>query len=225
MSLIEAAFDYGGDAVFRGASDRVSQDMIARHFQNALPLQDRSTAIKDRPLLDWKVVVEGRKAQTLVRSIPEHTDFEGRIFNALVSLKVAVSQYAMHLSHEERHRIFGELDCVINTEDWHEGDELPKLNAFQDFLKWMIYSKYFKWISIGASDDGSLLVAWKTKRVLLSAKFSGKSGQEAVRWSAQITSKDGETGHTVGKCPLRLFSEQANFYLAGADDDLVAEQH
>jgi hypothetical protein len=105
---------------------------------------------------------------------------------------------------------------VINTEDWHEGDELPKIEAFKDFLKWMVYSKYNKWISIGVSDDGHLLVAWKTKRVLLTAKFSGLAGQEAVRWTVQITSEKGETGYTVGKCPLRLFSEQALFYLRGA---------
>jgi hypothetical protein len=83
----------------------------------------------------------------------------------------------------------------------------------------MIYSKYFKWISLGVSDEGSMLVAWKTPRVLLTAKFSGLVGQEGVQWTAQITSKKGEAGYTVGKCPLRLFSEQAMFYLKGTEDE------
>ena len=144
---------------------------------------------------------------------PEGTSFSEQIFNSLVGLKVAVSQYAMHLSHAERHRIFAELDSVINVDDWHEGDELPKIAAFQDFLKWMIYSKYNKWLSLGVSDTGHLLVAWKTPRVLLTGEFSGATSQDALKWTAQIKSDKGETGYTVGKCPLRLFASQALFYL------------
>jgi hypothetical protein len=129
----------------------------------------------------------------------------------------------MHLSTEERHRLFKELDGLINVEHWHEGDTLPSIIAFRDFLKWMIYSKYFKWISLGVSDDGGMLVAWKTPRVLLTAKFSGLAGQEGVRWTAEMTSAKGETGYAVGKCPLRLFAEQAMFFLGGAENE--AEQH
>ena len=204
MSLLEASIAETG-TVFR---DR-----------GTLSAVERSSSIKDSPQPEAKTVfVEANQPQTLVRTIPENADFAEQIFNSLVSLKVAVSQYAMHLSTLERHRIFAELDSIINIEDWHEGDALPKVNAFKDFLKWMIYSKYFKWISIGISDEGSLLVAWKTKRVLLTAKFSGLAGQEGVRWTAQITSQVGEVGHAVGKCPLRLFAEQAMFYLHGAEE-------
>jgi hypothetical protein len=163
-----------------------------------------------------KFVLRPKQTEVLYQSIPQSTGFEESIYNSLVSLKVAVSQFAMHLSSDERRRVFQELDSVINVDDWHEGDQLPKVTAFQDFLKWMIYSKYFKWISIGVSGDGGLLVAWKTKRVLLTAKFSGMGGQDAVRWTAKIQSDAGEVGHTAGKCPLRLFSEQAMFYLHGA---------
>ena len=164
-----------------------------------------------------KFVLRPKQTEVLYQSIPQGTSFEESIYNSLVSLKVAVSRYAMHLSNDERQRVFQELDSVINVDDWHEGDPLPKVTAFQDFLKWMIYSKYFKWISIGVSDDGGLLVAWKTKRVLLTAKFSGIGGQEAVRWTAKIKSDVGEVGHAAGKCPLRLFAEQAMFYLHGAE--------
>jgi uncharacterized UPF0160 family protein len=203
MSLVETGIARTG-ALYRG------REAFAEH----------SVSIKDtlRPQKK-KIVFEAGPTNTVTRAIPEATDFAERVFNSLVALKVAVSQYAMHMSDAERHRIFAELDSVINTEDWHEEDELPKVEAFKDFLKWMIYSKYNKWISIGVSDDGDLMVAWKTTRVLLTAKFSGLSEQEAVRWTAQIMSKKGETGYTVGRSPLRLFSEQALFYLKGAEED------
>jgi hypothetical protein len=186
----------------------------------ALAAVERSSALKDNPLPETKkFMVVGRQLQTLARAIPESANFAEQVFNSLVALKVSVSQYAMHLSTEERHRIFEELDSVINVEDWHEGDTLPKINAFKEFLKWMIYSKYSKWISIGVSDDGSLLVAWKTPRVLLTAKFSGLVGQEDVRWTAQTTSPAGETGYVVGRCPLRVFAEEAKFRLEGATNE------
>jgi hypothetical protein len=150
------------------------------------------------------------KPKSVTRTAPQQSSFEERIFGSLASLKVAVSQYAMHLSSPERHRIFDQLDFVINEDDWHEEDNLPRTQSFQDFLKWMIYSKYFQWTSIGVSDEGNILVAWKTDRVLLTANFASPDN---VRWTAQISSESGEVGHTVGKCPLRLFSEQALFFL------------
>jgi hypothetical protein len=184
---------------------------------------ESSASIKDATSPVGKSVLFDKQPQTFLRTVPESASFEEQIFNSLVSLKVAVSQYAMHLTTEERHRIFAELDSLINVDDWHEDDQLPNIVAFKDFMKWMIYSRYFKWISFGVSDEGGMLVAWKTPRVLLTAKFSGLAGQEGVKWTAQITSQKGEAGYTVGKSPLRLFSEQAMFYLRGAEDE--AEQH
>jgi hypothetical protein len=196
------------------------QTVAVHRDETRLPDFQSSSAIKDTPRPQaGKLLIDPKKSNTVWRSIPEATSFEEQIFNALVSLKVAVSEYAMHLSDTERRRIFTELDSIINTEDWHEEDTLPKIEAFRDFLKWMIYSKYNKWISIGVSDEGHTQVAWKTNTVLLTAKFSGLNGQEAVRWTVQIASDKGETGYTVGKCPLRLFSEQALFYLRRAEVD------
>ena len=84
------------------------------------------------------------KSQSVVRQTVQGSSFEERVFNSSVSLKVAISQYAMHLSVDERYRLFKQLDSILNTDDWHEDDKLPAASSFQDFLKWMIYSKYFK---------------------------------------------------------------------------------
>jgi len=154
--------------------------------------------------------------QTMIQ--PRVTSFDERIFDSLVSLKVAISQYAMHLGAAERQRLFEELDSKINVEDWHEDDTLPAVSSLQEFLKWMIYSKHCQWTSIGASSQGSILVAWHTPRVLLTANFEAR---DSVRWTAQVKSADGEVGHSVGKCTLRLFAEQAMFYLKEASGGKV----
>jgi hypothetical protein len=169
---------------------------------------------KIQRLSDQQILLGSSKPQVVTRLAPQQANFEEKVFGSLVSLKVAVSQYAMHLSTQERHRIFDQLDFVINVDDWHEQDALPRPQSFQDFLKWMIYSKYFQWTSIGISEEGNVLVAWRTARVLLTANFLGSDN---VRWTAKIASEDEEPAHAVGRCSLRLFAEQAMFYLRSGD--------
>jgi hypothetical protein len=224
MSLVEATTFPVTGAVFGDDSLQTIFGDGLSSLQTALDTPhkpaaafERSFSVLDRTPARQRVTIQPKKPETFSTSQIQTSSFEEKVFSSLVSLKVSVSKYAMHLSHHERHRVFQQLDSVINTDDWHEEDELPQIGAFEDFLKWMIYSKYFKWLSIGVSDEGTLLVAWRTKRVLLTANFSGKEGVDSVRWTAQIHSAKGEIGHTVGKCPLRLFSTQAMFYLQEAE--------
>jgi len=189
----------------------IESDLITTQRETIAALSEKIQKFSEQHIL-----LGSSTPQTFTRITPQQSSFQEKIFTSLVSLKIAVSQYAMHLSSDERHRIFDQLDFVINIDDWHEDDNLPSPQSFQNFLKWMIYSKYFRWTSIGVSDEGNILVAWKTDRVLLTANFASP---ENVRWTAQITSGSGETGHTVGKCPLRLFAEQALFYLRPGDNN------
>src|SRR4051812_47590739 len=55
-----------------------------------------------------------------------------QLFDALVSLKVAVSRYAMHIPQDVRERLFGQLDDVLAVEDWHDDDALPQRASFLD---------------------------------------------------------------------------------------------
>ena len=155
------------------------------------------------------VLAPGQNGEALIRQ-PAVASFEERLFDALVSLKVSGSFLAMHLSAEERRRLFEALDDTINVEDWHEDDKLPTADSFQAFLRWMIYSRNVDWTSIGVSETGTILVAWRTRRGLLTADFESAN---SVRWTAKLVGDEGEVGHSAGRCPLRLFAEQAGFYL------------
>jgi hypothetical protein len=201
---LQAIFPATPFAYSSGGEGPIKHDFMARQ-REAIEALTQKSYLKDQPLANQRILVGPKRSERVVRSVTQSTGFEENIFNSLVSLKVAVSQYAMHLSSNERHRIFEQLDSMINVDDWHEGDDLPKPSSFQDFLKW---------VSIGVSQDGNIMVAWRTRRVLLTANFAS---QDSVRWTAQIKSDAGETGHAVGKCPLRLFSEQAMFYLNEAE--------
>ena len=155
------------------------------------------------------LVVGAPSSNSVVRNTPVQPDLRQRVFNSGVEMKVAVSQYAMHFSPETRQKLFHDLDEVINVEDWYEEDTLPRYNSFRDFLKWTIYSKRFNWVSIGVSDEGNILVAWKNKHALLTANFDGRS---RVLWTATRTSLQGDT-HAAGDSPLQFFEKEATLYL------------
>jgi hypothetical protein len=156
-------------------------------------------------------VVGGNEPKHRIVAVSTNQGLEERIFNSVVQLKVSIAQFAMHLSSDERERIFRQLDDVINVDDWHDEDELPKVESFRDLLRWAIHSSLYGWTSFGVADDGNILVAWDRPSARLTANFNG-DGQ--VRWTSWVRSSSGtEAAHAAGKCPLAYFTRQARFTL------------
>lgn len=137
------------------------------------------------------------------------SNFEQKVFDALVRLKVSVSQYAMHLGREVRNKIFADLDAIINVNDWYPEDEFPGSNSFRDFLKWTVYTRRFDWSSLGVADNGDLLIAWVKGDSLLTGHFDGKG---RIWWAYKKETADGAE-HASGDCTLQRFSRQYDFYL------------
>lgn len=131
------------------------------------------------------------------------------LFDVLVNLKVAASQYAMHFARAERDRLFSQLDDLLSSEDWDEEDELPRSESFSDFLKWTVFSGQYRFVSFGLSDEGFILCAIKSDLALITANFVGDGH---VYWSARVFFK-GENEHAAGKSSLRYFARQVKFYL------------
>ncbi len=195
-------------AVFYGGKRTDFTELMGTSQPKLAHIRGSATVMMGEPL-DPRIQVSALHSSTVVRSIQHQTSYAERLFDCLVSLKVAASQYAMHLSAQERHRIFHRLDSVINVEDWHEDDTLPRLDSFRNFLKWMIYSKDFSWSSIGVSNEGNILVAWSRPNLALTANFST---QNKLTWTAAMETENGPA-HAVGACSLQHFAKQALFYL------------
>lgn len=155
------------------------------------------------------IVLSPRRLTTVHRDAPQQAGFEEKLFDACVRLKVLVAQYAMHLSKDERQQIFEQLDDVLNPADWYVEDIFPKQTAFQELLKWSVYSKNYEWRSLGVSDTGDVLVAWLSEAVRLTASFAGDG---IVRWTARVRSQTG-VEHAAGSSSLQYFDRQARFYL------------
>jgi hypothetical protein len=156
-----------------------------------------------------RFVLGAHATKSTVRTTPIRPSFQQRVFDARVEMKVAVSNYAMHLAPETRAKLFHDLDEVVNVDDWYEEDALPNTVSFRDFLKWTIYSKRYNWLSIGFSDEGKILVAWKSECGLLTATFGGNS---RVLWTATRSSPEGET-YAAGESTLQFFEREARLYL------------
>lgn len=156
-----------------------------------------------------RFVLGANVTKSTVRTTPLQPSFRQRVFDAIVEMKVAVSNYAMHLAPETRAKLFHDLDEIVNVDDWYEEDALPNTVSFRDFLKWTIYSKRYNWLSIGFSDEGNILVAWRSQYGLLTATFRGNT---RVLWTATRSSPEGET-YAAGESTLQFFEREARLYL------------
>jgi hypothetical protein len=201
-------FSFRGDALhqFRPAQSITEKDLAVS--TEMTPGYDISLG-KDRTI----TTIQGKVQRSITYKEQQGRTFEERVFDALVLLKVAVSEYAMHLDASERRKIFEDLDDVLNVEDWHDGDRFPEIASFRAFLKWAVYASFREWTSLGVSDDGNVLLAWQTDRGLLTANFASTGD---VRWTAKITSLTG-VEYAAGRSTPQYFAKQARFYLEGTE--------
>jgi len=179
----------------------------------AVPSHSVNEAPRLRPMIGSTVRPFDAESRA-VRSVQK--PFEQRVDDALVALKAATAQYALHLSSDQRDTIFDQLENIINVDDWYEDDEFPKLSAFKDLIAWSIYAEVPQWHSLGVDDDGDVLVAWHTDEVTLTANFGGN---RLVRWTSRYKGEGDAFAHAAGDCSLRQFAKQAKFYLFGGAVD------
>ena len=106
-------------------------------------------------------------------NVPTKKTLIEQVFDRSVSLKVTTSHFAMHLSSSERARIFLEIDNVLDAERWEDGEKLPLIEGYKDFLRYLILNSDSSWSSLGSSDEGNFLVAWVQASSQMTASFDG----------------------------------------------------
>jgi hypothetical protein len=132
-----------------------------------------------------------------------------QVFDRSVSLKVTTSHFAMHLSAPERARIFLEIDNILDVDRWEEGEKLPLIEGYKDFLRYLIRNSDSSWASLGSSDEGNFLVAWVQNAFQMTASFDGFK----VFWTVKnVVNEKINLVSGVSK-DLEFFAKQAKFYL------------
>jgi hypothetical protein len=139
--------------------------------QDATKLLKRLTQLKENNPVSRKYVAASALAPK--RSMKE------RLFDALVAAKVMTSKISMYLDHEQRRALFGELDELLDIDNWHDDDAPLVPASFETYLKFLLFVRPDRKPALGISSDGNLLAAWTDGRNRLSLEMLP---EDYIRW-------------------------------------------
>lgn len=143
------------------------------------------------------------------QTVSQEVTFDQDVPRAAMSLKEVTALYAMYLNFNERDRLFGELDFLLDPDGWDEHDALPNKVAFVNFLKWAVETKRHDWTSLGLDGDGNTSVAFKRGQNIVTALFLPHG---TVQWTSRIGTEDG-LDVSAGQAPLRAFAQNTSALL------------
>lgn len=138
---------------------------------------------------DWK----GEPVKTAI--LP---DLQRAAFEASAWAKLHASQLAMHLTAEQRIRLFRQIDRLHDVDEWLDGDQPMHRDSFVSFLRAMLKLKPQRWPGLGMTHDGYLLANWGIARDAISIEFLA---DDQVRWSLSRSLADDEVVRAAGTCP------------------------
>jgi len=160
---------------------------VLRGLQSFLQYKDSET-VRDKSSVTQAVSIQRSVADELSHSA--------------MDLKIAVAPYAMHLSFEQRHRIFDEIDFLLDFDGWDEDDARPEQISFVNFLKWAVETKADHWASLSLDGDGNTSVSFLNEENVLTAAFLPDG---TVEWASRLVLDDGVDA-AAGKSPLKSFA-------------------
>ncbi|MGT2502530.1 hypothetical protein ACVOMS_20250 [Bradyrhizobium guangxiense] len=107
-----------------------------------------------------------------------------QLFDVLAQFKIRTSQVAMHLNRDWRSRLFGQLDSLLNVEDWEPLDRPPTIDSFATFLRLLVFLKPQRRPGLGATAKGELIATWTNGGDRLTIECLP---QDLVRWTISVT--------------------------------------
>lgn len=130
---------------------------------------------------------------------PEAKPLAEMIFDTLASFKIHLSSVAMHLSSDERTRIFHKLDGLLDADEWDVRDAVPAISSFKTFLRLILAKRPARRPSIGAGFEGHLIAAWVNSSGRLTIECLA---DDKIRWSLITTLPDGSQECAAGESSL-----------------------
>ena len=106
------------------------------------------------------------------------------LYDTRAAFKMYVASVAMHISMDDRARLFRQLDLLLDSEEWDSQDAPPTLASFQTYMRLMLTRRPTKQPSIGATFDGHLIAAWQNERGRLTIECLAN---DRIRWSVIVT--------------------------------------
>jgi len=93
------------------------------------------------------------------------------LFDATSSVKIAMSQVAMHVDRKFRDKLFSQIDALHDLDEWNADDNPIDKYSFVSFIKGILQINPQRYPSLGLSNDGNLMVAWIQDKNRLIVEF------------------------------------------------------
>jgi hypothetical protein len=149
-----------------------------------------------------------RSERPTMNLVTQSKTLEEKVFDSLVGLKVATSHFVSYLASDEKDKIFDEIEYFLTPEEWTDDDQLPSLDSFKNFLRYVVRNSDNSWDSLGVGDNGEFLAAWVRDDLRMTASFDDKK----VAWTVRKSDADG-VSFANGVSEVPYFADQARFYL------------
>lgn len=98
---------------------------------------------------------------TAPESQREDRSLEESLFDNRAALKIITSMYgASHIDPVLRSQLFFQIDWLLKSDEWAEGDNFAGAESFKTLIKFILNSNPFESPGLGLSDGGNLLASW-----------------------------------------------------------------
>jgi hypothetical protein len=114
---------------------------------------------------------------------PQPASLNEQLFDTLAKFKIRTSQVAMHLDRDWRSKLFGQLDSILDAQDWEPLDRPPSIESFSTFLRMLIFLKPARRPGLGATIKGELIATWTVGDDRLTIECLP---HDLVRWTISV---------------------------------------
>jgi hypothetical protein len=126
-----------------------------------------------------------------------------RLFDALAAFKLKTATLAAaHLSHEERSRLFKQLDSLLDAESWDSADVVTTEASFITLLRMVLLLKGRR-PALGITGNGNFIATWTEGDDRLTIECMA---EDHVRW-VLVQNLDGQRETAAGETTTRRLPE------------------
>lgn len=169
-------------------SSEANFEALTAQFLNAPAAMHRNRAARKA----MRIPTHARVQVLPPRSIVE------RLHDVAAFCKEQTARIAMHLDDEWRRVIFGQIDFLLNIDEWDGEDKIPSRMSYLTLLKAILFLRPKDFPSFGFSQAGTWTATWKSDDVMFFVDFLEA---DMLRWASAKKSEEG-FGTAAGRVAL-----------------------
>ncbi|MGH7782366.1 MAG: hypothetical protein ACREO5_00755 [Candidatus Binatia bacterium] len=169
-------------------------------LQGTIVVQDLLRPRATSPVLYNAEPIPTKSPRASEARVAPPTPLEAKLFDNAATLKVALSEIAMHLTPEWHATIFRQVDALLDFDNWQDDSAFVQRSAFMTFLRFIIFAAPARLPCLGVDQTGHLLAAWYNGAQRIAVEFfpddkvaatfmkQGPRGKETATWRGPVAS-------------------------------------